>query len=110
MSGLPHLAAHEYSEESASASPDETTQGERNCATSTLKTSAEARPSAWHSPGDADVKIKFLAAVSLRGFGGIVFDAHCNRVTDYLGRRDHVSGDVGKGQTSIPPRSEQGWL
>ena len=52
-------------------------------------------------------QIKFLAAETLRGVGGLVFDALRNRFANELGSTDYVTGEMWK-NTSIPSRSEQG--
>ena len=48
----------------------------------------QVHPTGLVKPDDPDAKIKFLAAEALRGVGGLVFDAHGNRFTNELGRRD----------------------
>ena len=50
---------------------------------------------------DPDGKIDFLAAESLHGVGGLVFDAHKNHVVNELGRRDYVTGEMWKNNS--PP-------
>ena len=45
-------------------------------------------------PDDPDAKIKFLAEEALHGVGGLIFDAHGNRVANELGERDCVTEEM----------------
>ena len=47
----------------------------------------QVHPTGLMKLDDFDSKIEFLAAESLRGIGGLVFDAHRNHVVNELGRR-----------------------
>ena len=43
---------------------------------------------------DPDAKIKFIAAESLHGVVGLIFDAHRNRFANDFGRRNYVTGEM----------------
>ena len=43
---------------------------------------------------DPDAKIKFFTEEALHGVGGLIFDAHGNRVANELGKRDCVTGEM----------------
>ena len=43
---------------------------------------------------DPDAKIKFFTEEALHGVGGLIFDAHGNRVVNELGKRDCVTGEM----------------
>ena len=45
-------------------------------------------------PDDPDAKIKFFTEEALHGVGGFIFDAHGNRVSNGLGKRDCVAGEM----------------
>ena len=45
-------------------------------------------------PDDHDAKIKFFTEEALHGVGGLIFDAHGNRVANELGKRDCVTGEM----------------
>ena len=53
-------------------------------------------PSGLVKLDDFDSKIEFLAAESLRGIGGLVFDAHRNHVVIELRRRDCLTREMWK--------------
>merc|ERR1711904_326931 len=56
----------------------------------------QVHPTGLVKPDDPDAKVKFLAAEALRGVGGIVLDAQGKRFANELGRRDYVTGEMGK--------------
>merc|ERR1712151_237700 len=56
----------------------------------------QVHPTGLVKPDDPDAKIKFLAAEALRGVGGLVLDANGKRFANELGRRDYVTGEMGK--------------
>ena len=45
---------------------------------------------------DPDAQIKFLVVEALRGVCGLVFDTYRDRLTNELGRRNFVTGEVWK--------------
>ena len=47
---------------------------------------------------DPDAKIKFFTEEALHGVGGLIFDAHGNRVANELGRRNCVTGEMWKNE------------
>ena len=49
-------------------------------------------------PDDPDAKIKFFTEEALHGVGGLIFDAHGNRVANELGRRNCVTGEMWKNE------------
>ena len=53
-------------------------------------------PSGLVKLDDFDSKIEFLAAESLHGVGGLVFDAHRNHVVNELRRRDCLTREMWK--------------
>merc|ERR1712118_370802 len=60
----------------------------------------QVHPTGLVKPDDPDAKVKFLAAESLRGVGGIVIYADGKRFANELGRRDYVTGEMWK---NTPP-------
>ena len=56
----------------------------------------QVHPTGLVKPDDPDAKIKFLASETLRGVGGLVFDAFGNLSAYELGRRDCVTGEMWK--------------
>merc|ERR1711953_199183 len=56
----------------------------------------QVHPTGLVKPDDPDAKVKFLAAEALRGVGGLVLDAEGKRFANELGRRDYVTGEMGK--------------
>eukprot|EP00004_Rigifila_ramosa_P016135 TRINITY_DN37_c0_g1_i2.p1 TRINITY_DN37_c0_g1~~TRINITY_DN37_c0_g1_i2.p1 ORF type:complete len:651 (-),score=171.07 TRINITY_DN37_c0_g1_i2:31-1908(-) len=58
----------------------------------------QVHPTGLVHPDEPDAKVKFLAAEALRGVGGLLLDREGNRFCNELGRRDYVSGEMGKGK------------
>eukprot|EP00668_Euglena_longa_P000755 GGOE01000912.1.p1 GENE.GGOE01000912.1~~GGOE01000912.1.p1 ORF type:complete len:641 (-),score=137.47 GGOE01000912.1:544-2412(-) len=56
----------------------------------------QVHPTGFVHPEEPTAKVKFLAAEVLRGVGGILLDANGRRFCDELGRRDYVTGEMGK--------------
>merc|ERR1712100_350641 len=56
----------------------------------------QVHPTGMGKPDDPDAKVKFLAAEALRGVGGLIFDANGKRFANEVGRRDYVTGEMGK--------------
>lgn len=56
----------------------------------------QVHPTGLVMPKDPDNPVKFLAAEALRGAGGVILDANGKRFCNELGRRDYVSGEMGK--------------
>ncbi|KAL7411209.1 FAD binding domain-containing protein [Mrakia frigida] len=56
----------------------------------------QIHPTGLVDPNEPDAKVKFLAAEALRGVGGLLLDNEGQRFCDELGRRDYVTGEMGK--------------
>lgn len=57
----------------------------------------QVHPTGLVDPKDPDSKVKFLAAEAIRGTGALMLNAKGERFVNELGRRDHVSNAMLKG-------------
>ena len=61
----------------------------------------QLRPTGLVKLDDHDAKIKFLAAESFHGVGGLIFDAHRNRFSNELGRWNYGTGEMWKSKLAF---------